>query len=189
MLRIFSILTILLLYGFSAFAGTPFTLCNGDGAVDKTYYNDWKERCKQLECQEEKPTDFKSYIKGSKKCDHVANNIDNETYNACVRENAAETCDMPYQDMRAEIIGGTFILKRRNVKEIDKWDVIKHKSSFALKLIAKPEPETDWGDYVFRDIVNIDNGEIVIKNGVVIKCTVQEVCQNKNINQLKEHVF
>ena len=162
MLRIFSILTILLLYGFSAFAGVPFTLCNGDATLDKKYYDGWKMIC---------------------------NKNPEKNYLACVRENAAETCDMPYQDMRAEIIGGTFILKRRNVKEIDKWDAIKHKSSFTLKLIAKPEPETDWGDYVFRDIVNIDNGEIVIKNGVVIKCTVQEVCQNKNINQLKEHVF
>ena len=151
MLRIFSILTILLLYGFSAFAGVPFTLCNGDAALDKKYYDDWKVIC---------------------------NKNPEKNYLACVRENAAETCDMPYQDMQGEVSGKKFILKKRDLSrpELGNWNVIKHKSSFALKLIAKPEPETDWGDYVFKEAVNIDNGDIIVKNGVVVQCNVQEVC-------------
>lgn len=146
MIKTCSIFTILLFYSFSAFAGVPFTLCNGDAALDKKYYDDWKRIC---------------------------NKNPEKDYLACIRENASDTCDMPYQDMRAEIIGGKFILKRRNVKEIDKWDVIKHKPSFALKLIAKPEPETDWGDYVFRDIININDGDIIIKGNVVVKCKIK----------------
>ena len=151
MLRIFSILTILLLYGFSAFAGITFTLCNGDGALDKKYYDDWKSICN---------------VKPEK------------NYLACVRENAAETCDMPYQDMQGEVIGKKFILKKRDLSKpaLGNWNVIKHKSSFALKLVAKPEPETDWGDYIFRETNSLNDGDIIVKNNIVTKCTVKEVC-------------
>lgn len=146
MLKVFSML--LFFYSSSAFAGVPFTLCNGDGAVDEAYYSEWKKKC----------------------------DINPEqNYLACVRENAAASCDMPYQDMQGEITGKKFVLKRRNVKEIGKWNIMKHKKSFALKLVAKPEPETDWGDYVFKEIYSTNDGDIAIKDGVVVKCKIEEV--------------
>jgi hypothetical protein len=193
MLKTFSIFAILLFYSFSAFAGVPFTLCNGDGALDEKYYDDWREKCKQTLCDPipYKPKDFKDYLQyGDIKCsngqyDNFINELYNckknchklkEIYNACVQENAAASCDMPYQDMQGEITGKKFVLKRRNVKEVDKWDVIQHKSSFALKLVVKPEPETEWSDYVFKETDSTNDGDIAIKDGVVVKCKIEEVC-------------
>jgi len=150
MLKIFNIFTLLLFYSFSAFAGVPFTLCNGDAALDNKYYDDWKRKCKK--------TPEKNYL-------------------ACIQENASASCDMPYQDMQGEITGKKFVLKRRSVKEIGKWDAIQHKPSFALKLVAKPEPETDWGDYVFKETDSTNDGDIAVKGGVVVKCAIKEVCK------------